>query len=340
MTITNSSFLRWRFVFVAKKFGIIEKEADHRFMNFQRLFDMHKDTPAYREAVNKVLWEDLDIPNAERCVSMIHSGEIQMVQGTVSAIGLEGIVRSKELMQPVRADHSILMAMKKRLEDEVLFASCLFCRSQWRFRCGDAPRRFKCPHCGGVMVAVLKGYERDVIKIRRDDELSAQERNDLQRLSRNANLVNEYGSRAVLVLAARGVGPDTASRILRSMYADEDDFLRAIMNAEILYAKNKRFWDRSACWHIHPTDGSAYNLGEMYHPISKILLILFIRRNPNPTQNIWRNIPEFEIRNSGHRPDGCSGLRRRPPRGGRQRGRWGRPPYRPSPDRRRRYGGV
>ena len=253
MTITNSSFLRWRFVFVAKKFGIIEKEADHRFMNFQRLFDMHKDTPAYREAVNKVLWEDLDIPNAERCVSMIHSGEIRIVQGTVSAIGLEGIVRSKELMQPVRADHSILMAMKKRLEDEVLFASCLFCRSQWRFRCGDAPRRFKCPHCGGVMVAVLKGYERDVIKIRRDDELSAQEKNDLQRLSRNANLVNEYGSRAVLVLAARGVGPDTASRILRSMYADEDDFLRAIMNAEILYAKNKRFWDRSACWYIVPT---------------------------------------------------------------------------------------
>ena len=37
MTILNSSFLRWRFVFVAKKFGIIEKTADHRFMNFSRL---------------------------------------------------------------------------------------------------------------------------------------------------------------------------------------------------------------------------------------------------------------------------------------------------------------
>jgi ATP-dependent Lhr-like helicase len=243
LTILNSTFLRWRFVFVAKKFGIIERDADHRFMNFQRLFDIHKDTPAYNEAVNKVLWEDLDIPNSEKVVSMIHSGEIQVVEGTVSAIGLEGIVRSKELMQPVRADHSILMAMKKRLEDEVLFASCIYCGSQWRFRCGDAPRRFKCPHCGGVMVAVLKSYERDLIKLKKLDELSAQEKKDVMRLSRNANLVNEYGSRAVLVLAARGVGPDTASRILRSMYVDEDEFLRAIMNAEILYAKNKRFWD-------------------------------------------------------------------------------------------------
>lgn len=243
MTMANSSSLRWRFVYVAKKFGIIEKTADHRFMNFQRLFDMHRETPAYREAVDKVLWEDLDIPNAEKVVSMMASGEIGVVSGGISAIGLEGITRSKELMQPVRADHSILMALKKRLEDEVLFASCLNCGSQWRFRVGDAPRRFVCPHCGGVMVAVLKSYEREAVKLVRQEEYSAQEKKDMLRLSRNANLVNEHGRRAVVCLAGRGIGPDAASRILRSMYVDEDEFYRDIMNAEILYAKNKRFWD-------------------------------------------------------------------------------------------------
>ena len=226
ITVVNSSFLRWRFVFVAKKFGIIEKNADHRFMNFQRLFEMHKDTPAYREAVDKVLWEDLDIPNTERVVSMIADKEIEVVLGRISTIGLEGITRSKELMQPVRADHSILMALKKRLEDEVMFASCLNCGSQWRFRVGDAPKRFRCPQCGGVMIAVLKGYERENIRLVKLQELSAQEKKDRLRLSRS-----------------RGVGPDAASRILRSMHVDEDEFLRDIMNAEILYAKNKRFWD-------------------------------------------------------------------------------------------------
>ncbi|MDO5861703.1 MAG: DEAD/DEAH box helicase [Thermoplasmata archaeon] len=243
MTIVNSSFLRWRFVFVAKKFGIIEKNADHRFMNFSRLFDLHRDTPAYREAVNKVLWEDLDIPNTEKVVSMMSSGEIEVVQGGISTIGLEGITRSKELMQPVRADHSILMALKKRLEDEILFASCLNCASQWRFRVGDAPKRFVCPHCGGNMIAVLKGYERENINLVKHKELSEQERKDRLRLSRNANLVNEHGRRAVICLAGRGIGPDAASRILRSFYDDEDEFYRDIMNAEILYAKNKRFWD-------------------------------------------------------------------------------------------------
>jgi ATP-dependent Lhr-like helicase len=243
MTILNSSFLRWRFVYVAKKFGIVEKEADHRFMNFGRLFDLHKDTPAYTEAINKVLWEDLDIPNTEKVVSMIAEGQIELVTGRLSAIGLEGITRSKELMQPVRADHSILMALKKRLEDEILFASCMHCGSQSRFRVGDAPKRFRCPQCGGVMIAVLKNYERDTVKLIKEPALSKQEKADLQKMGKNANLVYEQGRRAVLVLAGRGIGPDTAARILRTLHSEEDEFLRDIMNAEILFAKNKRFWD-------------------------------------------------------------------------------------------------
>lgn len=243
MTILNSSFLRWRFVFVAKKFGIVEKEADHRFMNFARLFEMHRDTPAYKEAIDKVLWEDLDIPNTEKVVSMLANNEIEIVTGRVSAIGLEGITRSKELMQPVRADHSILMALKKRLEDEVLFASCMHCGSQSRFRVADAPKKFRCPHCGGVMIAVLKNYERDTVKLLKEEALSKQEKQDLQRMRKNANLVYDQGQRAVLVLAGRGIGPDTAGRILRTLHTDEDEFLRDIMNAEILFAKNKRFWD-------------------------------------------------------------------------------------------------
>ncbi len=243
MTILNSSFLRWRFVFVAKKFGIIEKEADHRFMNFSRLFEMHKDTPAYKEAIDKVLWEDLDIPNTEKVVSMIANGEIELTTDRISKIGLEGITRSKELMQPVRADHSILMALKKRLEDEVLFASCMHCGSQSRFRVGDAPKKFKCPQCGGVMIAVLKNYERDTVKLLKEPALSKQEKLELQKMGKNANLVFEQGKRAVIVLAGRGIGPETAGRILRTLHSDEDEFLRDIMNAEILFAKNKRFWD-------------------------------------------------------------------------------------------------
>ena len=244
-TILNSTFLRWRFAYVAKKFGIIEKNADHRFINFTKLFELHKDTPAYREAINKVLWEDLDIENTERAVSMIDSGEIELVPQTISRVGMEGITRSKELMQPLRADHTILMAMKKRLADEVLYASCINCQNQWRVRAGEAPRELVCPRCGGLMVALIKEYDRESIKIcgKDRDKLTEDEAKTVAKLKRVANLVSTNGGRAAMVLAGRGVGPETAARILRNSFRDEDDFLREIMSAEVTFAKNKRFWD-------------------------------------------------------------------------------------------------
>ena len=60
---------------------------------------------------------------------------------------------------------------------------------------------------------------------------------------KNASLVKEHGQRAMLTLAGRGIGPDTADRVLSSFYDGEDEFLRDILSAELTYARTKRFWD-------------------------------------------------------------------------------------------------
>ncbi len=44
-------------------------------------------------------------------------------------------------------------------------------------------------------------------------------------------------------MRARGVGPKTAARILAMHYETEEEFLREILSAEILYARTRRFWD-------------------------------------------------------------------------------------------------
>ncbi|MGI6008656.1 MAG: DEAD/DEAH box helicase [Methanomethylophilus sp.] len=243
ISIANSSQLKWRFMNIAKKFGIIEKGADRRYINYGRLFDLHKDTPAYNDAFNMVIWEDLDVPNTEKVVKMISEGKIRVVEQGVSSVGLEGITRTKELMQPARADHAILAAMKKRLESEVLYASCLNCKTQRRVVVGQAPKKFVCPKCGGYMIALLKDYERDEIKDFGKPGRDQKAQNTDKRIGKNANLVNSYGGKAAIVLAGRGIGPEVAARILMKMHVDEDDLLRDIMAAEVRYARTKRFWD-------------------------------------------------------------------------------------------------
>ena len=41
----------------------------------------------------------------------------------------------------------------------------------------------------------------------------------------------------VMVMAARGVGPEIASRILEVSYLNEDDLIRRLLNAETDFAK-------------------------------------------------------------------------------------------------------
>ena len=62
------------------------------------------------------------------------------------------------------------------------------------------------------------------------------------RVQRNAELVKTHGQDAILCLMGRGVGEDTATRILRGPPGDRVRLLRAIHNAELQYARTRPFW--------------------------------------------------------------------------------------------------
>ena len=64
-----------------------------------------------------------------------------------------------------------------------------------------------------------------------------------QRAYRSANLVQSHGKQAVVALSARGVGPQTAARIIGKLRRDEDEFYRDILEQERRYARTRSFWD-------------------------------------------------------------------------------------------------
>ncbi|MCK5039054.1 MAG: DEAD/DEAH box helicase, partial [Thermoplasmata archaeon] len=62
--LRNTAYLRWKFVYVAKKFGAIRKDADYRSINIEKVMGAFSGTTLMREAVNKTVYENLDIPKA------------------------------------------------------------------------------------------------------------------------------------------------------------------------------------------------------------------------------------------------------------------------------------
>ena len=122
---------------------------------------------------------------------------------------------------------------------------CLNCRHQHYMKAGEVPAEVRCQVCDGRMLAAVRRSDlrsRDLMGKDRG-RLRPGEVKEVKRLYTNANLVMENGGKAVMALMARGVGPDTAARILRKPHRDELEFLRDVLAAEVTYARNKRFWD-------------------------------------------------------------------------------------------------
>ncbi len=241
--LRNTAYLRWKFVYVAKKFGAIRKDADYRSLNIERIMGTYAGTSIMKESVNKTVYENLNIPLATQIIEKIQSGEIALERSALSPIGKEGIEQRMDMMMPARPTHAILMALKKRLEKERMVQVCMNCNSKTIRSVASIPDRVSCERCGGVMVATIRRHQMDNLKLLKKKNPTPAEKKEIKNMMKTASLMSNHGQRAALCLAARGVGPGNAALILQRSYQDEDDFLAAILNSEVKYARTKRFWD-------------------------------------------------------------------------------------------------
>jgi ATP-dependent Lhr-like helicase len=248
LVLRRSPILRWQLFHVARKFGIIERGADHRHVGLGRLLKTFEGTILMREVVNKVLFEKMDVDRTQWVLDGIKVGNIDVVTSGLSPIGLLGQQTIRELVAPDRASEAIITAMGHRIEDEQVVLVCTSCGAHRKKRVGDVTdEELPCEHCGSVLIAVLNPRSADedlkLLTKRKQEGLSKADRDRLKRLLTNANLVWGHGRRAVMALSARGVGPTKASKVLAMRYPTDEAFLRALLAEEVLYARTKRFWD-------------------------------------------------------------------------------------------------
>ncbi len=249
--LRNSTYLRWQLVHVARKFGALRKDFDYKVVGIKRLFGLFEQSLILEEALDKLLWERMDIEHTVQILEKIQRGDIAIhIQG-LSPIALSGFETIRGLMVPSRADRSILMALKKRLEDADIIMVCTNCHYSWNTVVARASMQPTCSKCGAIKIAVIRRYNKKFLPLLSKKHRSSEENKEVQRLHKNASLVLSYGRFALLALVGRGIGPDTAARILGRynkldlVKSEEKEikFLRDILQAELQYAKTRGFWD-------------------------------------------------------------------------------------------------
>jgi ATP-dependent Lhr-like helicase len=245
MTLKNTTLLRWKMVHVARKFGAFSRDIDYQRVSMAKLLAVFEGTPMYREALREIYHDRLDITRAKWVLEKIRDGTITITTSGLSPIGTSGRGGGRDVTSPEHADAAVINLLKNRIMNDRVLLFCVNCKKWKSMRQVErVPEQPECPLCESRMVAALKPWEEEEIKVVKKPEKkkTAEEKRRTKRVFRNANLVLSYGKTAAIALASRGLGPETAARVVGKRQSDELEFYRDILKAEREYARTKRFW--------------------------------------------------------------------------------------------------
>ena len=248
-SLERSSMFKWRFLHVARRFGIISRDARYDKINMNKIVQQYAKSPIYVETLRELFLEKMDIENANKVLSMLREGDMKIIiKPGLSYLGELGLTHQfKEVMKPRMPEKEIFNAFRKRLLNTHVRLLCTNCGEYNLTKAvKDIDDQPECPKCSSRLVAVLRRRQVnavDVVKKRaKKKPLTEDEQKELQTVRRSADLVMVYGKKAAEVLAGHGIGPQTASRILAMMHTNKENFYKDILNAEKIFAKNKIYW--------------------------------------------------------------------------------------------------
>ena len=247
----------YKMKFVAERFGGLPRGktmSPQRHANLRASFE---DTPIYEETLREAMLEKADLAKTKQIMHDVQAGKIRVStlvrneKPTPLAYHiLAQYADITELMAPERVILSNIDKMKNSIDARTATLLCMNCGT-WttQIRVKDLSDE---PHCGNCQsrLLTLTYFTQDVEKLKTDlqkrregKDLNSDELKELTVARRKADLILSYGKQAVRALEVKGVGPETASRILGRMHPKEDDFYMDLLKAKIQYLRTREFWE-------------------------------------------------------------------------------------------------
>jgi ATP-dependent helicase Lhr and Lhr-like helicase len=249
-SLTNTYNLNWRVWNVAKKFGIVDKEASYDKRLASLIYERYSKTPLSEESIRELIHDKYDIPGTNSLMKHIRDGNIK-----VHWFDLEKFSElaypitehsSKFTSSPLSIERGILELLKERLEKTKHRLICIRCGKWERLvETKEITGVISCKVCGSRLITATFSSDYELSKIilnkLKGCEISRDENHKFERAWKVASLINNFSGKALLVLSGYGVGVDTAARILRNLVEDEE-ILKTIYNAERQYVTTRAFW--------------------------------------------------------------------------------------------------
>jgi ATP-dependent Lhr-like helicase len=250
-SFTGTHNINWKVWMVAKRFGMISREAIYDKRVARMIYDRYAKTPISRESIREIMHDKYDITQTEKIIRDIQNEVIKIhwIETSDFSDLAKPILEhsTKFSATPLSIEKGVIELVKERLEKTKHRLICIRC-GKWErtIETREIPESLSCPTCRSRLITRTSSYDYDLTKIiakrLTGNKLSAEENHKFERAWKVASLINNFGKKAVVVLAGYGIGADTAARILRN-YIDEDEIYKSIYEAERQYVTTRGFWD-------------------------------------------------------------------------------------------------
>lgn len=237
--IKESRFFRWRLAQVARRMGVLEREAELTSAVLDKLMHALKGTPAFEETFKEVVHKDFDLKRTLEVLESIRSGEIEVVSfgeraeaAPISSLAWRQRYLALEPVMPERLELLAIASAKVRILSESRTFACTQCRRYLKeLQIYELDEHPKCPQCGSPKLGMVEKLEEEV---QRAIELAGKGRKIAlwQELLGSAKLISQYGKLAAIALVGRGVTPAAAREILAKEQKMSNKFFELLLQKE------------------------------------------------------------------------------------------------------------
>lgn len=234
--VTSSNIFKWRFIHVARRMGIIEKEKKITQREASELINLLRDTPVYEETFRETISRDFDIERTLELLKMIRDGEIEikLVDGFLKITN--EYMRRHEPKYEVRDRRRIealeILSYKTKILNKYVVLVCMDCLSYIdEVKIAEVDDIMKCPNCGSTRLGFSEeSFEKVIEAVDIYKRRKKKYRNKiLRQLLNSSKIIEKYGKVGLFVLASDNITYKDANEILKIEDKLSDKLIKLII---------------------------------------------------------------------------------------------------------------